>query len=98
MDWAIESLSSNGSLGTRQIYWIHGSPGLGKTALATSLCFQLHRSGRLGGSFFCRRDHPVLSNLSSILPALIYRLVRMWPLYGKFVAQALRQDPQLDAE
>jgi len=80
------------------MYWLYGSPGLGKTSVANSLCDRLHGSTNLGGSFFCRRDDPVLREPRRVLPTLISKLAGMWGPYGKLVAQALKDDPQLNPD
>ena len=37
-------------------YWIYGSPGVGKTTLAHSICADLHEGKHLAGAFFCRNE------------------------------------------
>ena len=82
----------------KNIFWLYGSPGLGKTSVANSLCQRLHESGNLGGSFFCRRDDPVLSDPNRVLPTLLYKLAWMWSPYRDVVVQALRGDPNLNPD
>jgi hypothetical protein len=52
----------------------------------------------LGGSFFCRRDDPVLSEPKYVLPTFIYRLAGVWDPFGKSVANVLRDDQQITPE
>ncbi|KIM29184.1 hypothetical protein M408DRAFT_22993 [Serendipita vermifera MAFF 305830] len=47
--WAMEADAPN-------ILWINGYPGVGKSAIATSIVEKWRLSGRLGSSFFFRRD------------------------------------------
>jgi hypothetical protein len=82
----------------RNMFWLYGSPGLGKTAVANTLCHRLHEAGNLGGSLFCRRDDPVLCDPSRVLPTLLYRLACMWSPYRDLVVQALRKDPNLNPD
>ena len=79
-------------------YWIYGSPGIGKTALAHSICASFHGQEQLAGAFFCRRDDPHLSETRNILPTLIYNLARMFPPFRMIVAERLRNDPNLTPE
>jgi hypothetical protein len=99
--WATTPLEhnnlSNGST-PKNIFWLYGSPGLGKTSVANSLCQRLHESGNLGGSFFCRRDDPVLCDPNLVLPTLLYRLAWMWSPYRDLVVKAFRDDPNLNAD
>jgi hypothetical protein len=88
---------SNGSA-PRNIFWLYGSPGLGKTSIANSLCHRLHENRNLGGSFFCRRDDPVLCDPNRVLPTLLYKLACMWSPYRDLVVQALRADPNLNPD
>jgi hypothetical protein len=88
---------TNGS-SPKNMFWLYGSPGLGKTSVANSLCQRLHRTGNLGGSFFCRRDDPVLCDPNRVLPTLFYRLAWMWNPYRGLVVQALRGDPNLNPD
>ncbi|KIM29758.1 hypothetical protein M408DRAFT_67188, partial [Serendipita vermifera MAFF 305830] len=75
--------------------WVYGMPGIGKSAIAHSICHRLHGSKQLGGSFFCRRDDPARSETKSVLPTLIYGLAEVFEPYRKQMAQALRDDPQM---
>jgi len=79
-------------------YWTYGLPGIGKTSLAHSVCASLHDQGQLAGAFFCRRDDPNLSEPRNILPTLIYKLARVFPPFGRIVANYLRNDPNLTPE
>jgi hypothetical protein len=88
---------SNGSA-SKNIFWLYGFPGLGKTSVANSLCQRLHKSGNLGGSFFCRRDDPVLCDPNRVLPTLLYRLAWMWKPYRDLVVRAVRGDPNLNPD
>ena len=49
-------------------YWIYGLPGIGKTALAHSICASLHEGNHLAGAFFCQRDDGKLNDPGNILP------------------------------
>jgi hypothetical protein len=99
--WATTPLENNNSSNdsaAKNIFWLYGSPGLGKTSVANSLCQRLHESGNLGGSFLCRRDDPVLSDPNRVLPTLLYRLACMWSPYRNLVVKAFREDPNLNAD
>ena len=96
--WAVtpvdDETRSNGS--NCNLFWLHGSPGLGKTSVANSLCYQLRVSGNLGGSFFCKHDNPDLREPNRVLPTLIAKLVLMWGPFRQLVAKVLLNDPQLN--
>ena len=94
MDWVANPQGRNDG----NTYWFHGSPGIGKTSLAHSICEKLHRRKHLAGTFFCRRDDPHLSELRNILPALINRLAEVFPPFRSLVANRLRNDPNLTSK
>ena len=79
-------------------YWLYGSPGIGKTSCAHSICASLHDGKQLAGAFFCRRDDPHLSETKNILPTLIYKLAITFPPFRTIVAQRLRNDANLAPE
>ena len=79
-------------------YWIYGSPGIGKTSLAHSICERLYDQKHLAGAFFCKRDDPDLSEPRKILPTLMYKLTRIFPSFRRIVVDYLRSDPLLSPE
>ena len=87
--WATNGPSQNNESNT---YWIYGSPGIGKTALAHSISHSLHDQRQLIGAFFCQRDHERLSQTRNILPTLIYQLATMVPAFRRIVAKCLSDD------
>ena len=97
MDWvAIKSSQEN--VLQRNTYWVYGSPGIGKTSLAHSICASLHERNHLAGAFFCRRDDPSLSNPINILPTFIHTLAIIFPPFRTIVAKHLRDDSNLTPE
>ena len=78
--------------------WIYGSPGIGKTSLAHSICASLHERNHLAGAFFCRRDDPNLNKPTNILPTFIHELAIHFPPFRAIVAKHLREDPKLTRE
>jgi hypothetical protein len=82
----------------RNIYWIYGLPGIGKTSLAHSICASLHQKEQLAGAFFCRRDDQELREPRNILPTLIRKLAILFPPFRSIVAECLRNDPNVTPE
>ena len=80
------------------IYWVYGSPGIGKTSLAHSICARLDDQNHLSGAFFCRRDDPDLSIPRNILPTLIHKLAGVFPPFRSIVASCLRKNPNLTSK
>ena len=96
-DW-VTNISGRTNVLQRNGYWIHGSPGIGKTSVAHSICAKLHERNHLAGAFFCRRDDPNLSEPVNILPTFIYKLAIIFPPFRTIVAKHLRDDPNLTPE
>jgi hypothetical protein len=93
--WATRNTGQNVS--QSNISWVYGSPGIGKTSLAHSICARLLDQQHLAGAFFCRRDDPNLNEPRNILPTLIYKLAIRFPPFRGVVAERLRQEPNLNS-
>ena len=87
--WATNGPLQNNESNT---YWIYGSPGIGKTALAHSICERLHARKQLVGTFFCQRNDQNLNQTRNILPTLIYQLAMISPAFRRIVAKRLGSD------
>ena len=97
MGWvANKSGQENGLQGNA--YWVYGSPGIGKTSFAHSICARLHERNHLAGAFFCRRDDPALSEPMNILPTFIHKLAILFPPFRAILVKHLRDDPNLTPE
>src|SRR5258706_3133486 len=97
IDW-VPNKSGQENVFQRNAYWFYGSPGIGKTSLAHSICASLHERTHLAGAFFCRRDDPNLSEPINILPTFIYKLAILFPPFRTIAAKHLRDDPNLTPE
>src|SRR5258706_9728052 len=97
MNW-VANKSGEEKVLQRNVYWFYGSPGIGKTSLAHSICASLHKRNHLAGAFFCRRDDPNLSEPINILPTFIHKLAILFPPFRTIVAKHLRDDPNLTPE
>ncbi|KDQ05721.1 hypothetical protein BOTBODRAFT_122323 [Botryobasidium botryosum FD-172 SS1] len=75
------------------LLWVHGHPGSGKSAIATSVAQSLDDAGHLGASFFCKHDDERLQDPALVMPTLVHQLALVHKGYGKAVAEALARDP-----
>ncbi|KAG8743459.1 hypothetical protein FRC10_012039, partial [Ceratobasidium sp. 414] len=80
--------------GSRQLAWVHGLAGLGKSSIATSVCKQLDERGILGASFFCKRDGPELRDPQRVLTTVAYNLALRCKPYGDAVAALVSDNPE----
>src|SRR5258706_1533058 len=96
-DWVAKELDQESILQSNA-YWLYGSPGVGKTLLAHSICASLHKRKHLARAFFCQRDDLNLSKPINILPTFIHELAIHFPPLRTIVAKHLREDPKLTRE
>ena len=82
----------------RNICWIYGLPGIGKTALAHSICANLHDKEQLAGAFFCQRDDQELREPNNILLTLVRKLAILFPPFRSIVAEWLHNNPSITPE
>ncbi|KAG8731396.1 hypothetical protein FRC11_004283, partial [Ceratobasidium sp. 423] len=75
--------------------WISGQPGMGKTAIAASLCQRLDTFQVLAGSFFCQRDYPDSRDPIRLINNIIYEIAIHCPFYAYEVAHAIRANRKL---
>src|SRR5258706_1347149 len=97
MNW-VANKSGQANVLQANVSWFYGSPGVGKTSLAHSICASLHKRNHLAGAFFCLRGDPNLSKPINILPTFIHELAIRFPPFRTIVAKHLRDDPGLTPE
>lgn len=65
----------------RQVYWLNGLAGTGKSTLAKSVAHYAADKGHLGASFFCSRDEKDRSDVKYIFPTLAFQLSKLFPKF-----------------
>ncbi|CAE6541800.1 unnamed protein product [Rhizoctonia solani] len=75
--------------------WISGQAGMGKTAIATSLCRRLDGVRALAASFFYRRDDPSSGDPLALINNLACEMAMNCPTYAHEVSTAIRMNPKL---
>lgn len=95
--WIIDTILSwldNGAL--PNILWLSGSPGAGKSAIASTLVSLLEGRSRLGSSFFCKRGDANLSDPSAFWRTVAFDLAQSDSFIAKRLVENLearRVDP-----
>ncbi|EGN96232.1 hypothetical protein SERLA73DRAFT_59573, partial [Serpula lacrymans var. lacrymans S7.3] len=77
--------------------WIKGSPGAGKSAIASSLQSRLMKKHPLGGFFSFRRGDAALSNPAALWRTIAHQLARSDPKFASTIIKTLNVnlvDPQ----
>ncbi|KAJ7181118.1 hypothetical protein C8R46DRAFT_598076 [Mycena filopes] len=81
-DWANDLNGPN-------VFWLHGYPGTGKSAIAMTVTTQLQESGRLASSFFFKREEFLSQTPAALWCSVAYDLVNIYPEIRSKVLQAL---------
>ncbi|KAG8780899.1 hypothetical protein FRC12_022473 [Ceratobasidium sp. 428] len=79
---------------SRNILWLNGTAGTGKTTVMYSLCEYLEGSGRLSASFFCSRKHLSCRDVNRIVPSIAYQLAHQSRPYRYALSRTLDKDPE----
>jgi nucleoside-triphosphatase THEP1 len=86
--WALNDDSS-------KVYWMVGMAGIGKSAIAHTLCEILEAKNMLGGNFCCSRASDKTSNARLIIPVIAHALARASPSIALEVVKAIKNEPYL---
>ncbi|KAJ7098993.1 hypothetical protein C8R44DRAFT_562834, partial [Mycena epipterygia] len=74
------------------ILWLHGSAGMGKSAIAQMFSGYCQQEGRLGASFFFRRGHPKRGTWDGLITTIVYQLAKSVPEFLSPLQQAMEAD------
>jgi len=77
------------------ILWLNGHPGVGKSAIASSLVENWRSSGRHGSSFFFRRERSNVMTPNALWRTVAYDLGRRYPTIRKHLVAALNANEDL---
>ncbi|KAJ6479476.1 hypothetical protein C8R47DRAFT_607770 [Mycena vitilis] len=75
-----------------RLMWLHGSAGMGKSAIAQAFAAERQEDGSLGASFFFRRGDRGRGNWKSLFPTLAYQLAASFPQLRDALKQAVESD------
>ena len=79
----------------KQIFWLNGLAGTGKSTIAQTFAEMCFADGKLGASFFCSKDR---SNLQSIFPTLAFQLAHHYPHFRRELLPVLGTSPDIGQE
>ncbi|KAJ7469908.1 hypothetical protein B0H11DRAFT_1658079, partial [Mycena galericulata] len=85
------------TLDTRSILWLHGPAGAGKSAIMQTLSRWLQDAGRLGGSFFFKRGHRTRGNANVLFATLAYQLAIRNRRLKDLISKTIENDPTVVA-
>jgi ABC-type transport system involved in cytochrome bd biosynthesis fused ATPase/permease subunit len=73
------------------ILWLGGSPGAGKSTIASTLVSQLAEMGRLGSSFFFKRGDIALSDPAAVWRTVAFDLAQVDPVFAERLVANLKE-------
>ena len=79
----------------KNVFWLNGLAGTGKSTIAQSFSDMATDEGLLGASFFCSRDYLARRELKNIFPTLAYQLAFHYPHFQGHIVTAIKKDPTL---
>jgi hypothetical protein len=79
------------------ILWLTGHPGIGKSAIASSLVEHLRGKSRLGSSFFFQRARAATMTPHALWCTVAYDLARQYPLIRKHLVATLNENETIHA-
>jgi len=88
MLWAKDPLTKN-------VFWLNGLAGTGKSTIAQSFTEMIANDGFLGASFFCSRDYLDRKELKNIFPTLAYQLACQFPHFKHHIVTSIKKDPTI---
>ena len=77
------------------IFWLYGSAGVGKSAIAQSLLERFQAKKELATSFFFFRSDASRNNGEQLIPTLALQLVNTFQGLDRFVSEGIRKSPHL---
>ncbi|KAF8146627.1 quinon protein alcohol dehydrogenase-like superfamily, partial [Mycena galopus ATCC 62051] len=90
LDWANDLDGPN-------VFWLHGYPGTGKSAIAMTVSAQLLESGRLASHFFFKREEFLFQTPKDLWCSVAYDLAEKYPEIRSKVIQEL-ESKQFDLQ
>ena len=76
----------------RNVFWLNGLAGTGKSTIAQSFSKTVASEGSLGASFFCSREYLNRKELKNIFPTLAYQLAQHYPHFRQHVITSIKKD------
>ncbi|KAF7345191.1 NACHT domain-containing protein [Mycena sanguinolenta] len=77
------------------ILWLHGPAGAGKSAIMKTLAVELADAGKLGASFFFKRDDAMRGNANALFTTITYQLALNISWLKIPISQIVENDPSI---
>ncbi|KAF8643078.1 hypothetical protein AX16_009219 [Volvariella volvacea WC 439] len=79
------------------LFWLRGSVGTGKSAIARRVCEELDEEdpALLAGSFFFWRNDGDRNSLKTFIATIVYRILVVMPEVGRVIEDVISKDPSI---
>ncbi|KAJ7118242.1 hypothetical protein C8R44DRAFT_190297, partial [Mycena epipterygia] len=94
-EWIPHGSWSSRDRAVRNILWLHGPAGAGKSAIAQSLCQKLEAESSVAASFFFKRGHASRGNANHLFSTIAYQLAVLLPKLKDYISQIVEKDPAI---
>ncbi|TFK18865.1 WD40 repeat-like protein [Coprinopsis marcescibilis] len=74
------------------ILWIRGFPGVGKSAIASTVVTQLRERTRLGARFIFQRDKETVSTPNALWRCVAFELARLYPGVRRIIVERISEE------
>ena len=79
----------------KQVFWLNGLAGTGKSTIAQTFAETSFLDGKLGASFFCSRGSEDRSNIKAIFPTLAHQLAYRYLGFRQELLKVLEDNPKV---
>ncbi|KAH7473859.1 hypothetical protein FOMA001_g12749 [Fusarium oxysporum f. sp. matthiolae] len=83
---------------TRQVYWLKGMAGTGKSTIALTIAREYHQKGKLGGSFFFSRGHSGLAISDKFVATIASQLAQHSQELQARIQEAVCANPDISSK
>ena len=75
--------------------WVIGRAGVGKSAIARTICSRLYADNRLGATYFFSLNYRKADEASLFVTSIAYQLAKYIPGFARKIMSVLKEDPDL---
>jgi hypothetical protein len=86
---------TDGPMAREHIYWLHGKAGTGKSTIARTVAGKLAEQGRLGASFFFKKNESDRGSARYVFSTIAAKLAQKLPAVAEHMRNAIEADPDI---
>lgn len=89
LDWTQGTIPPDSTTQPKDVFWLHGMAGSGKTTVANTIAQAIDKGDYLLSCFFCKKTDPKLSDPRRVLPSLADSFSTLYPSYREAIVDFL---------